>query len=762
MRFSFVIIFIALFQSFTLAQQNSERPSLGLVLSGGGAHGIAHLGVIMVMEEAGLRPDYISGTSMGSIIGGMYAAGYSADSLYKMLKSTNWNEVLSNKIPENWIVYPEKQRFYNSIISLSISTKKVNIPLGLNNGQQIEKVLSYYLWPVADISDFSKLPIPFVCNAVDIFTYRNIDLKQGYLADAIRASFTVPSIFTPIQIDTLLLLDGGLLRNFAASAVKDLGADIIIGSQVGVEKQDEERFQKLQTLPGIITQIAMFSSRLDFDEEKKLVEILVRPDIDRFSITDFNNVDSLVLAGYVAALPQKEKFKRLADSLNMFGQQPPLPYVLDKEYLTFDKIEINGNKNYETFQILGILDVKPDRAVSRQHLTEKIDLLYGRSWFEKVSFRIESRNDSLILAVDCIEKPNAMLYGSVHYDNALQAGLILGFTLKNHPIHRSVIDFNSYIGTFYRIETDFIQYLGKNQKVGFNLNLFADNTLFPWFEHNRETGNTFGRSTIYKAGFNNYLGLNNMISISGSYNETSLKPNFIKRSEINNYKYNYWSSELAFSRNVLTNKYFPEKGLLLQISAGISKLQTAYRNIENTKINITKQSNFNYDYHPVPFYVLRGSIINYSTINKVNFGFGGEILYTSKTDSISEQNNFLLLGGIQATSKRSVTMTGFHPNQIKIRNLAIFRSEMNISLLKDLRLNVMADFAATNNILFPRKVTFLSGYGLGLSYSSIIGPIKTGVMYGLYENDDGHFSPLKTYIIKRYLLMLRKMPKILK
>ena len=741
LKLNFVIVFLALFQIFTLAQKIPERPSIGLVLSGGGAHGIAHLGVIMVMEEAGLRPDYISGTSMGSIIGGYYAAGYSADSLYKLLKNTNLNEMLSNRMPENNIVYPEKYRFYNSIISLSFSTKKVNIPSGLNNGQQIEKTLGYHLWPVADISDFSKLPIPFVCNAADIITYRNIDLKHGYLADAIRASFAVPSIFTPIQIDTLLLLDGGLLRNFAASAAKDLGADIIIGSHVGVEQPIEERLQNLQTLPGIIVQIATFRSREDFAEEQKLVDILVRPSVGRFSMADFNNVDSLVMAGYTAALPLKERFKRLADSLNMFGQQPPVPYVLDKEYLTFDKIEINGNNIYSTEQISGILDVKPGEPVDRRHLTEKIDLLYGRSWFEKVKYRIESRNDSLILAIDCIEKPNAILYGSVHYNNALKAGLILGFTLKNYPIQRSVIDFNSYIGTYYRIQTDFMQYLGKNQKVGFNLNLYADNTLFPWLEHNRETGNTFGRNMIYKVGINNYLGLNNMISISGSYNETALKPDFIKESDILNYKYNYLSSEFAFSRNTLNSKYFPENGLQLLLSAGISKLQSASQRNRNSAPNIIMQP----DYESVPFYVLRGSIINYSTVNKITFSIGSEILYISKTDSISEQNNFFLLGGVQTTSKRSVTMTGFHPNQIKIRNLAILRSAMNIILLNDLYLNIMADFAATDNRQFPRKITFLSGYGLGLSYNSIIGPIKTGVMYGLYDNEV-HFSPLKSYI----------------
>ena len=735
LKFSFAVVFLTLFQSFTFALQDSERPSIGLVLSGGGAHGIAHLGVIMVMEEAGLRPDCIAGTSMGSIIGGLYAAGYSADTLYKLLKSVNWNEMLSNRMSENWIVYPEKHRFYNSIVSLSISTKKVNIPLGLNNGQQIEKNLSYYLWPVADIGDFSKLPIPFVCNATDIITYQKVDLKNGYLSDAIRASFTVPSVFTPLQIDTLLLLDGGLIRNFSATAVKELGADILIGSYVGVEQYNVER---LLTLPGIIGQIAMNKSREDFNEERKFVNLLVRPNVEKFSMADFNNVDSLVMAGYVAALPLKEKFKRLADSLNTFGQQQPVPYILDKNEHTFDKIEISGNKTYSTEQIAGILDINPGQSVHRDYMTEKIDLLYGKAWFEKIKYRIVPRNDSLILAIDCIEKPNAMLYGSGHYDNALQAGLILGFTLKNYPIHRSVIDFNSSLGTFYRVQTDFIQYLGKNQKVGFNFNLFADNTLFPWLAHNNEIGNTFSRNMTYKVGINNYIGLNNMISISGKYNETSLKPDYISINNITNYKYNYLSSEFTFSRNTLTSKYFPEKGLILQFSAEVAKLQSA------SKYDINVETNIKLNRKSDPFYILRGSITNYATTNNITFGVGGEILYISKSDSISEQNNFFLLGGIQSTTKRSVAMTGFHPNQIKVNNIAILRTQMNITLLKDLLLNIMADFAATDNTVSQKQLKFLSGYGLGLGYNSIVGPIKAGVMYGLYENEI-RFTPLKTY-----------------
>src|SRR5450759_3276554 len=164
------ILIIFLFFSFFIlipengtAQKVQKRPGIGLVLSGGGAHGIAHIGVIKVMEEAGLRPDIITGVSMGSIIGGMYSLGYSADSLQKIFKSINWKQILSNKIPENKVIFLEKSHFSNSIISLPLSFRKVILPSGLINGQQVENTLSFYAWPAADINDLSKLPIPFLC-----------------------------------------------------------------------------------------------------------------------------------------------------------------------------------------------------------------------------------------------------------------------------------------------------------------------------------------------------------------------------------------------------------------------------------------------------------------------------------------------------------------------------------------------------------------------------------------------------------------------
>ena len=336
-----VIFSITLFFSTEeiLAQENPERPALGLVLSGGGSHGIAHLGVIKVMEEAGLRPDYITGVSMGSIIGGLYSLGYNSDSLHKLLNKINFDDVLTNKIPENKIIYLEKEHFYNSIFSVPLSFRKVLLPTGVINGQQIENSLSFYSWQAADINDFSKLPIPFMCLGTDLLTGKKVELKSGYLPDAIRASIAVPTIFTPIKIDSALLIDGGAASNFPVYEVRNMGAEIVIGSFVGFHVYQED---DLQSMSAIVRQLIAMSSYDDFKEQKKLVDFFIEPKLKDLSASVFSNVDTIYQRGYKAALPFKDKFKKLADSLNSIGIQKPLENIFNKKFYTFDKIEVNG------------------------------------------------------------------------------------------------------------------------------------------------------------------------------------------------------------------------------------------------------------------------------------------------------------------------------------------------------------------------------------------------------------------------------------
>ncbi len=723
------------------AQQIKKRPSVGLVLSGGGARGIAHLGVIKVMEEAGLRPDCITGVSMGSIIGGLYSLGYSADSLHKLLKSINWNLILSNKIPENKLIFQEKSHFYNSIFSFPISFRNVRLPSGLINGQQVENTLGFYAWPAADINEFAKLPIPFMCVATDIINYEKVDLKTGYLSDAIRASFSVPSIFTPLKIDTLLLLDGGLIRNFAASEIKDMGADIVIGSYVGFNAYKED---KLQSVSGIMEQIAMFRSLVDFKEERKLVDVLIEPKTDDLSVFEFKNVDSLIQRGYEAALPYKEYFKKLADSLNMIDPQKPLENILNKQSYKFDKIEINGNKSYSDLQILGVLDIHPMEKVDKYLLSDRIELLYGKAWFDKVKYRVVPRNDSLVLAIDCTEKPQAMLYGSVHYDNSLKSGLILGISVKNLLTQRSDINLNSFIGEYFRIAANSIQFIDRNQKFGLSANFYADNTLLPMLELRGGHGDVISRNFTPGLSITNRIGLNNMMSISTDYENLNLILHYISDAHLKSLSYNYITSTFRYQLNSVDSKNFPERGIRLNLSASTSRLISAGIRTDSSKVVF--RSSDNSDFSFARFFTIYGNYEQYfSNGRRLTFGIGGKILYITDSDSVSAQNNFYLLGGIESVSNRSIPMIGFHTNEIPIKKMAAIDTELDIKLSENLHFNIMAGITAVQEVNRNNGFTVLSGYGLGMGYMSIIGPLKIGLMQG-NSKDERFFKRTKGYL----------------
>lgn len=742
LRFSFLILIISTVLCHSgFAQNNGLRPRVGLALSGGGSSGMAHVGVLKVMEEAGLRPDLITGVSMGSIVGGLYSIGYSADSLSRLFKYANWDYILSNNIPENKVIFSEKHNFRNSIMSLPITPKKVRLPSGLISGQQIESMLSFYAWPAARISDFSKLPIPFLCVASDIKNCKIIDIKKGYLPDAMRASMAVPSIFTPVKIDTSLLVDGGTLRNIAVSELKEMGADIIIGSYTGFHRYKEE---ELQSVTGILKQIAFLQSFIDYTDEKKKIDIIIEPDVKDYPSTVFSNSDSIIQRGYRAALPYKEYFRKIADSLNLIAPQAKPPYLLDRQTYSFDKIEVTGNIINSDEQIRGILDIKPGERVDKYMLSEKIELLYGKTWFDKVRYRIVPRNDSLILIIDCIEKEKATAFGSVHYDNSLKAGIILNLSMKHVPYQRSFLDFDSFIGQYYRFKVNFTQYLDKNQEVGLSLIADAGNTVIPVTELKSQKGEFLSKTVNGEINVNKMIGLNRMTSISIGAEKFRLNPDFITTNDLKRVTYNSYTISYRYFLNSIDIKYFPNKGTVTTLDLSTSKLISGTIKTAFSEKKYTKR--FPEDFQFGRSYRLKAEIKHYfSPGRKVTFSFGGKLLYTYTADTALSPNNLSYLGGFDAVTKRSIAMTGFHSNEIPVEKMASAGFYTDYELIKDLHLEFNADVAAAVEAGNDSNLTYLGGYGLGIGYTSLIGPLRVGFMHGI-SSSQRYFKEFKGYI----------------
>ncbi len=311
-RFIFLLTALWMVSSATIA-----RPKIGLVLGGGGAKGAAEVGVLKVLEEAGVKPDYIVGTSIGSIVGGLYAAGYTATELETMFKTQEWLTLLTDRdaglsnepyTTKNGITY---------IFGFPIIDSKSDKGIGMIKGERIEHVLDSML-SVKGKKKIEKLNIPFCCIAADIRTAEEVVLSKGSIASAMRASMAIPGIFKPVKKGDWLLVDGGMLNNLPVDVCKSMGADIIIAvdlqqnEQKPKEKKDYSLLTGIGNLFGLGGVIEWITTRPDIDkymENKSKVDIYIHPDIQGLDAASFGNKNSakMIKAGEDAARHQWEK-----------------------------------------------------------------------------------------------------------------------------------------------------------------------------------------------------------------------------------------------------------------------------------------------------------------------------------------------------------------------------------------------------------------------------------------------------------------------
>jgi len=728
--------------SLLSAQKNSTRPKVGLALSGGGAKGLAHLGVIKVMEEAGLKPDYVTGVSMGSIVGGMYAMGYTPDSIARMFSMFNWEYAMSDMIPENKIIFHEKRYFHNSIIALPITRNAIKIPSGLISGQQIESGLNHYFWPAATITDFSKLPIPFLCLATDVVTSKKVVLQSGYLPDAIRASMAIPSVFTPVKTDTAILVDGGVVRNYAATELREMGADIVIGSYVSFKGYGEK---DLGTAYGILKQIGFLSSLADYEEQKQQTDILIEPELGEVGTLAFSNVDTIISRGYHEALEYRDIFKKLADSLDAIGPREPVKRLPDVRYYVFDSIRVTGNEKISDNQIIGILDVSPGENVDRDLLEERIELLYGKNWFEKVRYMILPGDEGLTLEINCIERPRAMLYGSLYYDPVLSAGAVVSISARDLVTPRSVINLDSYIGQYYRGRLSTTQYIDRSQRIGLEFSLFTDNTRLPLIKLRDETIPMLSQNFNTSLTLSKRLSLNHLMSLTASFENQHLVPDFLTSTRISRLTYDYLRLNYSYLVNSVDRKYFPRQGITSGISLSALRMTRGVVKTgpgRSVYLPGNEDSPFSFD----PNYSARAWINSYSRVlGKVTLMVGGDLLLTTGTDSITSGNDFWLLGGIAPLSDRSITAVGFHPNQVTVRNVGGLRFGTDIEISTDLHLTLDLNLFALKEPDRETGFTIMGGYAIGAGYMTVVGPVRIGIMHGLYDKQI-LYRPVKGYV----------------
>ncbi len=425
--------------------KSQDRPKIGLALSGGGAKGFAHIGVLKVLEEQKIPIDYISGTSIGSIIGGLYAIGYSTKYLEKLALSTNWDEMFSDNVQRRDLGMELKQWDGRYAFSLAIEGRSLQLPSGIIEGQKIIRLLDSLTTPVQHIEDFREFPIPFSCVAVDIVTGKAIVLNKGHLSEAIRASMSIPSVFTPVKINNHLLVDGGVIRNLPARDARDLGADIVIGVDVGAPLHAEE---SLKSLLNIVDQLTSFQKAMVNEKQQKLCNLLITPKLDTYGPTDFDEADFFIQQGEAAARAKLPELRSLLDSLNFAGDPEPPPIANPKPVDSFNisEIEITGLSPGAKKVVQSELNVFLPGRITPAALRDMIDRIYSTQLFARITYRLTDTVDGKKLWIRAKEKSTNLFRIGFRYDSRNDAAILLNTTIQNFWKFGSILAFDLKLG----------------------------------------------------------------------------------------------------------------------------------------------------------------------------------------------------------------------------------------------------------------------------------------------------------------------------
>ncbi len=432
MRFCFekflvwVALLLLICGTVLYAADEGERPKVALVLCGGGAKGAAHVGVLRVLEEEGVKPDLIVGTSIGGIVGGLYSMGYDAIRLDSIVRSLDWQYLMSNSTARRNSSFAEKQKDQLFLIKIPFYTLNLNsdrpfnmesgnkdkkgeekrikspskespsalLPMGIINGQNIYNLLTGLSGGYQDSIDFTTdLPIPFACIATDLSTGGEVLLKDGYMPRAMRTTMAIPGYFSPMTIDGKVLVDGGMVNNFPTDVAKAMGADIIIGVDI---QNDLYKADQLKSITDVFSQVIGLMGNERYMKNKELADIYIKPDVEGFSTFSFNKeaIDSLISNGYLAADKMRKELSCVAEKVGG-ARRDRSGYIADadevvKRTFNISSIEVNGVSQSDAEWLLKRVNLKEGTMISGEEIERAISIFYGTNAFSSVSYKIQS------------------------------------------------------------------------------------------------------------------------------------------------------------------------------------------------------------------------------------------------------------------------------------------------------------------------------------------------------------------------------------
>lgn len=447
-----------------------------MVLSGGGAKGLAHIGALKAIDEAGVRIDYIGGTSMGAIIGSLYAAGYSGKQLDSIFKKTNFRTLIQDDLPRNLKTYYQKEGSQRYILNLPFDDFKLAVPSGLSRGQNVYNLLAQLMQPVSHIDDFSKLPIPFFSMGTDIESGERLVLDQGSLPQTVSASSAIPSLFKPVKIDGRMVSDGGITDNFPVEELRKHDMDYVIG----VDVQDSlVSGNKLNSVFDILKQINNLDRIKAMEDKRKHTDLYIKPNVSAFNVLSFKQGTNIIESGETATKDKQAVLNSLAEQQKQFEESKNLEIP---ERIAINNIKISGDHNYKRNFIRGKLKIPTKEVISYEKLNEGLGNLAATGDFEKINYKLVPRaNGFNDLVLDLEENPNkTSIRFSLHYDKLYKSAALVNLTHKQLLFRNDHISMDFIAGENFRYNFDYFIDKGNYWSLGLHssLNQFSHNVKY--------------------------------------------------------------------------------------------------------------------------------------------------------------------------------------------------------------------------------------------------------------------------------------------
>ena len=560
------VMIICLVPAAIVEAQSTQRPKVGLALSGGGAKGFAHIGLLKVLEEVGIRPDYISGTSMGSIIGGLYAIGYSADQLAALSTDNDWENTFSNDVDLRLINSNEKANYGTHLVTVEYDDGKFNFGQGLINGQQLDLLLTRLSHPAYRFDHFDQFPIPFRCAAVDVLTGQIVILEQGFLAEAQRASMAIPVVFAPVEMNGQLLVDGGVIRNFPVQEVIDMGADIVIGAYTGrgILELDE-----VNSLVDVLVQTNFLYGIKDSEEQAAKCDIFL--DLSgEYGATEFERAAEIIALGEYRTRLYADALEELAELLDSYGERADPLGLEYPDSLKIDEVSMTQVPVETRSLVRRFLNIRKGDTYSTGAIEDKMNRLYGTQMFDRTSYALKKgAGDGTILQVQAEEKAALSLHFGLHYNNAEKAGIILKGRLNNVLGKAAVLEGRLKIAETPAVQAALYQYIGPQRKFLYQVGFNFHRTEQFFMSSNQDFFRRFNAD--YFRGFGKLIwNFNNNIAAGLSYqfNNIGVSSPLVQERDLTAYSQENKAIGFEWRMDTKDKNYFATRGIKFDLDLG--------------------------------------------------------------------------------------------------------------------------------------------------------------------------------------------------